>query len=643
MLLLHINLFAQDEVSSPQFTSLEELLNTQVSSAAKYLQHVHEVPASVSIITAEEIEQFGFQTLEEALMTVTGFYTSNDRNYSYLGVRGFSRPTDYNNRILLLIDGHIANENVFASALIGSELGLDMETVDRIEIVRGPGSCLYGTSAMFAVINIVTKSSPIINGIHFSGKMGSYGRKQAALLYGQQWNDNINMALSAQVEKIDGQDLYFKEYDNPDMNGGIAHHVDWDKNYGFYTQFGFHSLALYALFTSREKAIPTGSWKTNFNDPRATTLDERRYIGLAYKKEFDLNKQLSIKGFLDNYYFAAAYPFDDIAHDKVKGRWYSMDMNYIWDIYSNYRLEIGSEFYNHIKADYRYWDDESTYFNGNYPFKNFSFYMLNHIQVLKNLFINAGLRSDYYTQTGSAISPRGALIFNPTLSSTFKLIYGRAFRAPNLYEARYYEEDLQKVNPNLAPEKIKTFEFVYNQKITSNLLFKCSLYQNTMNGLIDLTLDSTDSLFFYKNINSVRARGLEIEARAIFPLQFSGFLSYSVGKANDLADNSKLVNSPSQLFNVGVSRRFFRSTTASLFTHYESERFTVYGSKTKAFFLTNVHLTYAPPAKPVSFSLSIKNLFNEDYALPGGYEHIQLGIPQKRRNYLFQLKYKFEL
>jgi outer membrane receptor for ferrienterochelin and colicins len=642
VLLLHIYLFAQDETPSLKFTSLEELLNTPVSSAAKYLQHIHEVPASVSIITSEEIEQFGFQTLDEALMTITGFYTSNDRNYSYLGIRGFSRPTDYNNRILLLIDDHIANENVFNSALIGSELGLDMDMIDRIEIVRGPGSCLYGTNAMFAVINIVTKSSTIIDGTQFSGKMGSFGRKQAALLCGHQWNENINLALSAQVESVDGQDLYFKEYDDPAMNDGVAHDVDWDKNYGFYTQFGIRSLSLYALFTSREKAIPTGSWDTNFNDPRATTLDERQYVGLSYRRELSRHIQLSTKAFLDRYYFSAAYPYEDVAHDKVQGQWLGLEMNFIWDIYTNYRLEIGSEFYDHLKADYKYWDNETTYFEGSYPFKNISFYMLHHIQVSKNLFINAGLRSDHYTQTGNTLSPRGALIFNPIPSSTFKLVYGRAFRVPNLYENYYYEENYQKTNPDLVPEKIKTFEFVYDQKLTSNLLFKLSFYQNTMNGLIDLTVDPTDSLFFYQNINSVRAHGLEIEARAIFPLQFSGLLSYSIAKANDLADDSKLVNSPSHLFNVGVSRRFFRHITTSLFTHYESERITVYGSKTKAFFLTNANLTYASPAKPVSFSLSIKNLFNEDYALPGGYEHIQPAIPQNRRNYIFQLKYKFD-
>ena len=113
---------------------------------------------------SEDIDRFGYRTLADILRGVRGFYVTNDRNYSYLGVRGFSRPGDYNARVLLLVDGHRLNDNVFGSALIGTEFPLDIDLIERVEIIRGPSSSLYGTSAFFAVINVITKSGDGVRG-----------------------------------------------------------------------------------------------------------------------------------------------------------------------------------------------------------------------------------------------------------------------------------------------------------------------------------------------------------------------------------------------------------------------------------------------------------------------------------------------
>ena len=140
--------------------SLDSLLSTKISTAAKYQQTISEAASSVTIITAEDIHRHGYRTLPEALAATRGFYLSYDRNYSFLGARGFSRPSDYNNRILLLVDGNAINESVFGGAPVGTDLGVPMESLERIEIVRGPGSALYGTGAIFAVVNLVTQGAP---------------------------------------------------------------------------------------------------------------------------------------------------------------------------------------------------------------------------------------------------------------------------------------------------------------------------------------------------------------------------------------------------------------------------------------------------------------------------------------------------
>jgi iron complex outermembrane receptor protein len=102
--------------------SIEDLMNVTVYGASKFDQKLSEAPSSVSIVTADEIKKYGYRTLADIVRTVRGFYLSYDRNYSYIGVRGFSRPGDYNTRILLLVDGHRINDNVYNQAMTGTDL-----------------------------------------------------------------------------------------------------------------------------------------------------------------------------------------------------------------------------------------------------------------------------------------------------------------------------------------------------------------------------------------------------------------------------------------------------------------------------------------------------------------------------------------
>src|SRR6266498_736918 len=105
--------------ADPTELSLDQLVNIRVESvfgASKYEQKITEAPASISIITAEEIEKFGYRTLAEALESVRGIYVANDRNYTYFGLRGFMRPGDYNTRELFLVDGHRMNDDIFDSS-----------------------------------------------------------------------------------------------------------------------------------------------------------------------------------------------------------------------------------------------------------------------------------------------------------------------------------------------------------------------------------------------------------------------------------------------------------------------------------------------------------------------------------------------
>jgi iron complex outermembrane receptor protein len=160
--------------SSPDLSeaSLEQLGSIPVYGASMHLQPSGDAPSSVTVITAAEIQEHGYRTLADILRTVRSFYVTYDRNYSSIGVRGFARPGDYNTRILLLVDGHRMNDDVYDEAMIGTEFPIDIEMIKRIEIIRGPASSLYGSNALFAVINVITRHGQDVS--RFTGACASW-------------------------------------------------------------------------------------------------------------------------------------------------------------------------------------------------------------------------------------------------------------------------------------------------------------------------------------------------------------------------------------------------------------------------------------------------------------------------------------
>jgi iron complex outermembrane receptor protein len=160
--------------------SIEELMDVEVVSASRHEQSQAAAPSAVSVITADEIRLHGWRTLVEALATVPGLYTAYDRNYHYVGVRGILRPGDFGSRVLILTDGRRVNDPLYNQGPVGREFPLDLALVERIEIVHGPGSSLYGTNALLAVVNVVTKSAADARGVEFAagaaGGHAAFGR-----------------------------------------------------------------------------------------------------------------------------------------------------------------------------------------------------------------------------------------------------------------------------------------------------------------------------------------------------------------------------------------------------------------------------------------------------------------------------------
>jgi iron complex outermembrane receptor protein len=276
-------------------SALDSLLSVPVSAAARHAQGRSEAPASISVVTSEDIQRYGYRTLEDVFRTLPGFYVSNDRNYSYVGTRGFSRPTDYNNRLLLLVDGHTINDRFYGGAAVGSDFGISLDAVDRIELARGPASAVYGTGGMLAVINVVTKSAEAADGVLISAEAGNLGRHGVSMLFGQTTNSKLDITASFNWSEQNGEDIYFPEFDAPESNNGTAVGLDWERFLGGTAGLRYGSFEARGAIGSRSKGVPTAAWETNFGDPAAETWDAFGFAELTYDWQMDPSKSLKVR------------------------------------------------------------------------------------------------------------------------------------------------------------------------------------------------------------------------------------------------------------------------------------------------------------------------------------------------------------
>ena len=289
--------------------SIEDLMSVKVFSASRHLEEARGAPAAVTVVTAEEIATFGWRTLGEVLNSVRSFYTANDRNYTYLGVRGLLRPGDYNSRVLFLINGHRINDNIYDSASIGTEFPLDMDLVERIEIVRGPGSSLYGTNAVFAVVNVITRKPRGPIEVEVAGSEGSFlsrsGRVTLSLERGR-----ASALVSGSLYRSAGHDvLYYPEFSS--INGGRASDVDSDSFGHLFSDLRYKDFRLQGLLSSRRKTIPTASFGTNFNDPGTWTRDTNNYLDFSYHHDFAARTELTLRTYYDRYHYQGQYAYSN--------------------------------------------------------------------------------------------------------------------------------------------------------------------------------------------------------------------------------------------------------------------------------------------------------------------------------------------
>jgi outer membrane receptor for ferrienterochelin and colicins len=633
--------------SAAEPSVLDSLLNTPISAAAKYQQTIREVAGAVTIVTADDIRRYGYRTVAEMLEASRGFYLSNDRSTTSLGVRGFSRATDYNNRVIVLIDGQLANDGTRGAVALGYGLPVDVMTIERVEIVRGPGSALYGTGAMFAVINVVTKSGDAIRGLEVAGRGGRFGRLGGSALYGMRFGQNTEVTLSGSWDESDGRDLYYPEYDAPETNGGTAVGLDWERWRGASATIRRNAWTLSARRGSRDKGLPTGGYTTAFNDGQTLTREDQTWVQLGYQTRLDAARQLQARAYFQRNTYAADYAITSqfVWTDQGTHEVLGTEAMLLWDLGSADRLTVGTELRYNTRADWYAPRVGPVAMDAGRPYQVASAYAQNEYQFTTSLSALVGARFDYYSTTGGAFAPRGALIFSPTSGTTLKFLYGRAFRAPTLSESDTIES-ISVPSPDLHAETSETMELIWQQRVGRGLLATVSGFRWQVDDLIQLTGFTPGSPSLVANEGQASATGVELGLDARLGESLSGYANYTLQNAKD-EDGVRLTNSPTHLAKAGLGIGLGMARPA-LELRYESGRSTLMGTRTEGYLLANVNLVVAPPAGSrlglldnTELSIRVTNLFGTTYATPGGVHLRQAAIQQDGRNLLAELRFRF--
>ena len=645
--------------------SVEQLMSVEVATvygASKYEQKVTEAPASVSIVTADEIRKYGYRTLADALRSVRGFYVTSDRNYDFIGVRGFNRPGDYNSRILLLVDGHRINDNVFDTAPIGTEFPIDMDLIDRIEVIRGPSSSLYGTNAFFGVINVITRQPGDLQGTELSGSAGSFGTYESRVSYGHEYASGLGVLLSGSLMHSDGPDtLYYKEFQA--LNGGVAQHADGDQDYRLYGKFSLRDFTLVGAYASRTKHVPTASFGTVFNDARFQTTDSHGFLDLKYLHDFGDQTQLTARAFYDRYYYHGDYPTDKepansdttappvatplvvLNKDLAWGNWWGGELQLTKTLPGRNKVSLGTEFRDNSLQRQQNYDalPYQVYLDDRRSSSIWALYLQDEIQLLDSLILSAGVRYDHYQSFGGTSNPRLALIYQPAQGSALKLLYGSAFRAPNAYEL-YYDDRVNILgNPTLKPEKIQTYEAVYEQYFHEHYRSSISgVYYRVHDLITSEPVPDSNGATRYVNVDSINARGVELELEGKWQGGLVGKLSYTFQRAEDASSGAALTDSPDHLAKLNLTAPLYGNLLFAGFEEqYQSSRLTLGGNRTGASYLSNLTLFSRGVLPGLHLSASVYNLFDARYADPGSPNQVQDSIEQNGRSFRLKLDYRF--
>ncbi|MBL8176614.1 MAG: TonB-dependent receptor [Bryobacterales bacterium] len=633
-------LAAEDQPPSGQATE-SVLFDTppQVETASLYTQTIDEAPASVTVVTRQEIRRFGYRTLAEVLSNVRGFYTTSDGPLHYAGVRGFGLPGDYNTRILVMVNGHYMTDNVYtAMYLFGQDFGIDMDLVQRIEIVRGPSSALYGSNGMFATVNIFTISPADAPRGYASSEFGSFGEKKMLVSGSFYLGRGANLLLSASGFHTRGRTISAAE-----LGGLETRFAGAEQGYHTFAPLTFRYWSVTANFADRRAIVPTGWYRTDFGDTGTSVRDNRNFIEAAYTRPLGEAAELQWRTYYDQYRYYGRYDttYDEAVWDErdfALGDWLGTRLVYQRKLRGIGNFTIGSqaemdlrnlqvsEYARPIQERYRE-TAARTISHGLFAQQVWD--------LTRTWSLTAGVRLDDTNRYRSFVSPRLAAVWKASARTSYKFLVGRAFRNPSTYERLWYP------NPALEAERINTYEIAREQRIGSRAAMTATVFHYGLQGLIH-GVPVEAGLLQYRNVSEGCSWGseLEISGKASEWLQLA--TSASLHRPKYGRPEAELPNSPMAVGQFRAFTPLFRERLVlSAAARYLSSRGSPYDFRVGPVALLDVTATTKGLHRDFDLQFGVRNASGRRYADPLSTEHLLRTMPRPGRSVFLKLIWRY--
>jgi len=638
-------------------------------TATKRPTSLRKAPAIATIITADEIKNMGARNLLDVLKMVPGFGVSiNEFGTLMIEVRGIRTGTS--EKILVMIDGHSLNRNTNGSAFVYNVASkLPVENIRQIEVVRGPGSALYGNSAFVATINIITRNAEEIDGVEAKSGGGSFDSFKGNLVGGKAIGEKLTIFGSLDHQQTNGPKLAV----GADALSGTPFslapgHTDLrSRQSDAFLKVGYGDLTFRGHYLTKKERLNIGLASALVDD---AYNDINNFWGeLAYDlrlaDKFSVNMKLYYDQFeqdpLAKIYpngFLGVFPDGMIGKPLVKNRTIGSELQMDWDVFKGNHLIAGFSFEEMRQFDVRQLANfnpltgaplssvqEVANWNKDAIRQIFAAYLQDEWQLLEQVNLTAGLRYDHYSDFGDTLNPRIGLVWSVLESVDLKLLYGQAFRAPNFQELYNINNPVVVGNPNLKPEKIQTYEAGIGWRLNRYFAANLTYFYSRIHDQIGW--DTSTAPAVNANIGKTETQGIELGVNGAVGTDLNWKLNYTYQDPRDVSNNKRLPYVPSHRASGSVNyalTRYLNLHTDLLWTGPRPRDTGDTRSEMPSYTTVDLSATLKNFYKTLEIQATVRNLFDQRFSDPdtsGAAIKVPGDYPREGVSWFVTASYKF--
>lgn len=673
MSLFALTLFSFNQ-SAAQEKALEEMFEAEqdeedyyradrvLLSATKRLMDARKAPAINTVITEKEIRNMGARDLQDILRRVPGLGLARAQASSggILEVRGIRTVTT--EKVLLMIDSHRLNNHHDGSWMSFFFNDLPVEDIKRIEIVRGPGSALFGANAFVGVINVITKTAEDINGTQFTAGRGNYSTEHYNGIFGYQNKDN-KMRISGHADYYDTNGVgYLIEQDALGRSGET---VDYCEKVDAGIKMAYEDISFRFRVVNKENGPYIGVLRT-LNDESVEKFTQ--VLGdLIYTKNITEDLGLKAKLYGDYYkydIFWEAYPNgftggDDkglLGNPKFKNNILGGEITTDYTVGDHY-FTAGIAVEHVEQYDVRHIDNffdltsdpidrtDVNNFNKDVTREIYAAYLQYMWEITAYDSLTVGVRYDHYSDFGNTINPRAGYVHEFKNGLLVKALYGSAFRAPTFQELYTINNPSTLGNEGLDAEKIQTGEIGVELPFLKHFTFGISCFYNEITDLIKRgPAPSGGGPAMYENTGGeTTAQGFEAQLDMYFSKNHYAYVNCSYQDTED-ENGETLPEVAHWKANAGYNIGITKYLNANVNTLWVGERPRA-ETDTRDDLDSNILFDLSLIGKEFYNSLEIRgsvyNVFDEDYRDPSEDLRVPNDYPANARTFLAEIRYKF--